>query len=212
MMLLLFDRRMAPTKRIPLMAGETAAREAVEEKRNQLLVKRERLFRLAWAVAGVAKEVDRELKDCVAAGRCLGVNVALPDWKNVHKTSLEEEMERATGFLYWARPEPPLDRYNNDDGLLRDILAHIDDYEARQVRASARKPTLRAIVLGRLDEAGVQGVKADKIRDYIENNYPGSFHPKTVGMTLHRLLKEGIARRDGRIWRRVAEDRQPPKR
>jgi hypothetical protein len=126
------------------MAGEAAAQEAIEEKRNQLVVKRERLFRLALAFAGVAKEVDRQLKDCVAAGRSIGVHVALPDWKNVHKTSLEEETERATGFLYWARPEPPLDRYDNDEDLLRDILAHIDDYEARHsqpARASREAAT-----------------------------------------------------------------------
>jgi len=197
------------------MASETAAqealREAIEEKRDQLVVKRERLFRLALAIAGVAKDVDEQLRDCVAAGRAMGFRVALPNWKNVHKTSLEQEMETATGFLNWMRPEQKLDRSEYDDSLLREIFEHLDDYEARQVRASTPKRTLREVVLRRLDDAGEQGVKANEIRDYVEDNYPDGFHQKTIGMTLYRLAKEGLARRDGRTWRRVGEDRQPPK-
>jgi hypothetical protein len=190
------------------MAIEAASmQQAIEEKRDLLVVERERLFRLALALAARAKEVDRELADCVAAGRAFGVDVALPDWQNVHKKGLEIEMERATGRLDWARPEQSLERLNLDHHLIWKILDHIELYEARQ-RKGVPRIRLREMVLSRLDAAGEQGVKADVIRAYVENYYLAGFHPKTVGMTLNRLSREGLAHRDGRIWRRVRQD--PP--
>jgi hypothetical protein len=189
------------------MAVEKASmQQAMEEKRDLLVVERERLFRLALALAARAKEVDRELADCVAAGRAFGVHVALPDWQNVHKKGLEIEMERATGRLDWARPEQSLERFNNDHEFIWQILDHMGAYEARQWKGVPRI-RVREMVLSRLDAAGEQGVKADAIRAYVEDYYPAGFHTKTVGMTLYRLSREGLAHRDGRVWRRVRQDR-----
>jgi hypothetical protein len=187
---------------------ETVTLESIIKKRDRLLVVRERLFRLEAALAAHAEAIDQELEDCAAAGRFLGESVALPNWKNVQKINLEEEMARVTGLIDWARPEPALDKYNNDHGLLSDILNYIDRYEARRVQRASRLP-LREFVLRRLDDAGEQGVKAGEIRDDAEKYYPNHFHPKSIGMTLYRLVRDGSAHRDGRIWRRVRQE--PPK-
>jgi hypothetical protein len=192
------------------MAADAASiQQALEGKRDLLVVERERLFRLASALAARAKEVDRDLEDCVAAGRSFGVRIALPDWQNVREKGLELEMERATGRLDWERPEQSLERFNNDHDLIWKILDHIEVYEARK-RNAAPKIRLREMVLSRLDEAGERGVQADIIRADLERYYPAGFHPKTVGMILCRLAKEGVAHRDGRIWRRVRQNRPPP--
>lgn len=62
------------------------------------------------------------------------------------------------------------------------------------------RPTIREIVLGRLQAAGDEGSKAAPIRDFLEREHGIKTHEKTVGMTLYRLLKAGLARRNGTTW------------
>lgn len=51
------------------------------------------------------------------------------------------------------------------------------------------------------------GVKsADILRAYKET-FGRDLHPKTVGMTLYRLKKDGLAQIDGHIWRAAAVSR-----
>jgi hypothetical protein len=61
-------------------------------------------------------------------------------------------------------------------------------------------PKVKDIVLDRLKAAGESGTKAAPIREYIVQTYGQEIHVKTVGMTLYRLLKEGVAHRKGIIW------------
>jgi hypothetical protein len=61
----------------------------------------------------------------------------------------------------------------------------------------ASMPTVREIALAQLRIAGDAGTRAAAIRDYIAQTYHHQVHEKTVGMTLYRLLKLGLARREG---------------
>jgi hypothetical protein len=61
-------------------------------------------------------------------------------------------------------------------------------------------PTIREIALMRLREAGNEGARAKTIREYVQSTYGVEIHEKTVGMTLYRLLKEGLVRREGHVW------------
>ena len=63
------------------------------------------VFRLKRAIDAYAQTVDRELRECVEAGRELGAKIALPIWENVWKTSLLEEMRRVCAVSEWTRPE-----------------------------------------------------------------------------------------------------------
>jgi len=74
--------------------------------------------------------------------------------------------------------------------------------ETDEAAAPAKQdiPTVREIVLAQLGAAGDAGVKAANIRKFIEETYSQTVHEKTVGMTLYRLSKDGLARRDGRTW------------
>jgi hypothetical protein len=67
---------------------------------------------------------------------------------------------------------------------------------------AVERPPVRSLVLERLLAVFPNGIKASEIRDYIQETYPasGELHEKTVGMTLYRLFKDGLARRDGRMW------------
>ncbi len=56
--------------------------------------------------------------------------------------------------------------------------------------------SIRELVLDRLKIAGSGGSDAATIRSAL----PQGLHEKTVGMTLYRLSKSGMARREGRTW------------
>lgn len=64
-------------------------------------------------------------------------------------------------------------------------------------------PNIRELVLDRLLAAGGAGTEAAPIKAYVEKTLKTSIHAKTVGMTLWRLSKSGLARREGRTWFRV---------
>jgi hypothetical protein len=71
---------------------------------------------------------------------------------------------------------------------------------AEEGAGSAAKPRVRDAVLGRLKLAGERGLKASDLRQYYENAFATTLHEKTIGMTLYRLSKEELVRRDGRTW------------
>jgi hypothetical protein len=187
---------------------KVAAIAEIMKRRDRLVVMRERLFQLTAATAARIKKVDGLLIDCAGAGRMFGVRIGLPDWNNVlampgHPFAdsldqeLKEEMESVSKNFNWKSPEQPLDRSNNDMGLLIDILATLDAW----VRSRpAPKRTLRQIVLERLEEAGPKGSKAAAICGYAKDNLQCDFSIKAVGMTLNRLAKDGRARRAGQVW------------
>lgn len=63
-------------------------------------------------------------------------------------------------------------------------------------RSARDRFTVRTIVIQKLREAGPAGTTAAEIRRAC-----GPAHPKTVGMTLFRLAKEGVCQRVGtRAW------------
>ena len=198
------------------MSNNKAAIAEIVNRRDQLVVMRERLFQLNAATAARTRRVEGLLIDCAAAGRVFGARIGLPDWNNVLATpghqfalslddELKQEMERVTNNIFWNSPESGLDRSNNDLILLHDLVATLDEW----VRSRpAPKRTLRHIVLERLEEAGPQGSKAAAIRDYARAHLQRDFNIKAVGMTLNRLAQEGRARRTGQVWFRVRQGLQ----
>lgn len=69
-----------------------------------------------------------------------------------------------------------------------------------------RKLPVRAAILEYLHAAGARGVKASEAKKYLADAHGITVHDKTPGMTLYRLLKDGLARREGRTWFAVAQD------
>jgi hypothetical protein len=72
----------------------------------------------------------------------------------------------------------------------------------RETVPETQRPPIKQIAVDRLLATGEAGLRASDIREYIERTYPSStaIHEKTVGMTLYRLLKEGLVRRKGHVW------------
>ena len=157
------------------MVGEkTGAIDHIVKFRDWLVVDRLRLFRLRRAIDAYAKKVDRQLLDCVEAGRVLGAKIDLPVWENVRKTSLEEEMRRVCAVAEWTRPEQSMQKSDHgslgfDDVLTFRIVNSVaecdrQEFHARQESWRTRRATLRQLVLERLRSAGREGSKAAPIR------------------------------------------------
>lgn len=66
--------------------------------------------------------------------------------------------------------------------------------------SSTDRPNIKAILLALLEAKGPEGDGATSLRTQIESIHPITLHEKTVGMTLYRLSKEGLVRRNGRTW------------
>jgi len=154
-------------------------------------------------ITAYLEEVDALLVDCVAAGRAFGVWVPLPDWSNVLKTSLDEEMARVERMLERGPWESGLEQSEKDQDLLCEIFERLDQWGFRPAH-SAPIPSLRHIVVERLQAAGEEGTTAADIRAHARGCVNVGFHQKTIGMTLNRLAKRGLVRREGRVWRWVS--------
>jgi hypothetical protein len=73
-------------------------------------------------------------------------------------------------------------------------------YPALPLPEPADDKSIRDLTLAELISAGTSGTTATAIRKQIERGRATQLHFKTVGMTLYRLSKEGLARREGRTW------------
>lgn len=78
-----------------------------------------------------------------------------------------------------------------DDDVADDVAPEI---------AETITPKVRDAVLDRLRLAGDSGLKATELRQYYENAFSTKLHEKTIGMTLYRLSKDAVVRREGRRW------------
>lgn len=62
------------------------------------------------------------------------------------------------------------------------------------------RPTVRDVSLNLLEGVGSVGMKAERIRDYLDRTHGLTVHEKTVGMTLYRLSRDGLVHRVGHTW------------
>ena len=61
-------------------------------------------------------------------------------------------------------------------------------------------PKIGDAILAFMRARGKAGVKASEVRDHLKSDYGIDTHEKTPGMTLYRLSKDGLVRRENRIW------------
>ncbi len=72
--------------------------------------------------------------------------------------------------------------------------------------AEGKAVSIREAVLAYLRTMGEKGAKAAQVREHLAFAHGLNVHEKTPGMTLYRLLKDGLVRREGRIWFAEVQD------
>ena len=86
---------------------------------------------------------------------------------------------------------------NKDDA--DDTSTDTDPSSSEEGIGSEEAPKIRELVIERLKISGDAGAKVGEIKAFIASQGIET-HEKTAGMTLYRLSKEGLVRRDGRTW------------
>jgi hypothetical protein len=66
--------------------------------------------------------------------------------------------------------------------------------------AEGDAPRVKDVVLERLQLSFPNGLRASDLRQYYDTAFLTTLHEKTIGMTLYRLSKDELVRREGRLW------------
>ena len=175
-------------------AIDRIAIDHIVKLRDRLVVERLRLFRLKRAIDAYAQTVDRELLECVEAGRELGEKIALPIWENVWKTSLLEEMRRVCAVSEWTRHVP---RWGGARRLRTSRLSRAPGKPARP-KAYPSPTCVGSTAIG-------WSRRLESRPDPSPRQTNSGTRLPWQGMTLNRLAKQGLAkqglaRRKGHVW------------
>jgi hypothetical protein len=183
-----------------------AAREAIIAKRDRLLALRIDLMERRRDLLVQLRRADRELADCRAAARLFDLEIEFPDEEERVLSSAEREArarveatrrEIESRLAYSTRMAVPA-----PVAQIVDVGSLPVAFSSGEVIASpkAPRPAIKDVVLEQLREAVPAGRKAAELREYIERTYGESIHEKTVGMTLYRLSRDKLVRREGHTW------------
>lgn len=157
-------------------------RAIVEEKRKEL--------------TQTSLELDRRRTMALNTFTVLGFDVSDNDlWTHVRRAMGEEAWAEAFVLAGRQPAKKPEEVQEADKADAEGAVEATSDIQPKD-----GIPTVREIVLSQLAAATDKGAKAADIRKFIEQTYNQVVHEKTVGMTLYRLSKDGLARREGRIW------------
>lgn len=162
------------------------AKTAIEEKQKALAIE--------------YAEVEKRRISALNAFGAFGFELADPHvWDRVKEAMGDEAYNQ--GFVLAGRGQA---KKENDSETSSDTNGRQSEEGEASVSVSTlieeNAPTIRNIVIAQLASAGEAGAKAADIRKFIEQTYNQTVHEKTVGMTLYRLSKDGLARRDGHTW------------
>jgi hypothetical protein len=169
-------------------------------ERDELLLARQKTRQSLASLELQDRVLERGLADRSAAARVFGHKVGYPtdprDYESMEK--LQIAMAKLRGGKLWVPGETVPDPEFS-------IKAATVPAEPRQQGAAPElalgdRPRIRDRVLEQLKTMGSEGAKAAALRSYLEAAHGIKTHEKTVGMTLYRLLREGLVRRDGRTW------------
>jgi hypothetical protein len=85
------------------------------------------------------------------------------------------------------------------------LLEHMGGGEPRAEKATRSAVPIRIAVLEYLRSLE-GGATARQVRQHLLSAHGIETHEKTPGMTLYRLMKDGLARREGRTWHATANE------
>jgi hypothetical protein len=158
------------------------ALEAIADKRRGLEEQHAEVRALIQDEMKRLRSIERELEDCDAASRLFGQH---------------ESREDAEEFIDDGKPKvTPLRELGGAPSPLTQTVPSL-------------KPSFKEAAIEFLQKVYPRGLKATHIRALAQSHYGIGAHEKTAGMTLYRLKKEGLVRRNGLYWYFMAPERHP---
>ncbi len=157
------------------------ALEAIADKRRGLEKQHAEVRALIQDEMKRLRSIERELEDCDAASRLFGQHEAADD---------------ASEF---TGGQPKMTSPRELGGALSPSTQTVPSL----------KPSFKEAAIEFLQKVYPRGLKATHIRALAQSHYGLTAHEKTAGMTLYRLKKEGLVRRNGLYWYFMAPERHP---
>jgi hypothetical protein len=168
--------------------------EALQEKATELVEERTTVRRRLLENAMRDQQIERDINGCAAGARALGHELVSPQ-------ALPPNPQRGPGLQQFIAGRNSL--VSAYASLKADFDIADDESTAEPAEPDGDRPEMPRIadiIVERLNTAGGDGSKAADIRRYISRKYDADIHEKTVGMTLYRLQKDGVVRREGHTW------------
>ncbi len=156
------------------------ALEAIADKRRGLEKQHAEVRAFIQNEMKRLRSIERELEDCDAASRLFGQHEAA------------EDANEGT-----AGGEPKITSPRELGGALSPSTQTLPTL----------KPSFKEAAIEFLQKVYPRGLKATHIRALAQSHYGITAHEKTAGMTLYRLKKEGLVRRNGFYWYSMAPER-----
>ena len=158
------------------------ALEAITDKRRGLEKQHGEVRALIQNEMKRLRSIERELEDCDAASRLFG-----------HHEAADGASEFTAGGQ--SKMTPPRQLGGTPSPLTQTV--------------PSLKPSFKEAAIEFLQKVYPRGLKATHIRALVQSHYGIAAHEKTAGMTLYRLKKEGLVRRNGFYWYSMAAERHP---
>lgn len=151
-------------------------------------------------------ELERDVAGCIAGVKALGGELTFPPNQEFSAPPVSNAFNQFVASRnaiaqHYNTLRGPYGISSEDDNIDSDI--NVSD-------ARANMPRIADIIMDRLNIAGPSGSKSAGIRQFILDTYDADIHDKTVSMTLNRLLKEGLVRREGHIWFSASAEAKNP--
>jgi hypothetical protein len=198
-------------------AARNAAEAVIIAKRDLLTTERANLLERRSEILARLRKVHQEIADCRAAARLFSLDIDFPadDPADAQREALiigqhDMVMRRARELAAAAQRAESTVEGSVQSAVKRGELSAASVSAPAEMPLSpltgtmtstlGSRPALREILLEQLKLAGSEGSKAALLRDYFQRSYGAVIHEKTVGMTLYRLLKDGLVHRDGHTW------------
>jgi hypothetical protein len=187
---------------------EAIAAEWTAARDEKIAIQQQRL-----KLAEREREIDRKMADCEAAARVFRVSNPFADAGLTAETSVPNLAVRT--FRKWfgrngADPDA------TPEVITAELVSFPSEIDPQILAADERisevieqlmtmsqpapRPAIRDIVMDQLKAAGGAGTRTALILNHIETTFGDDVSAKAVGMTLNRLQKEGLARREGHTW------------
>jgi hypothetical protein len=180
-------------REIALSDANKIAVDALQQRAIELIAERKNVRRRLLGDSIRDQQIDRDLNGCVAGARALESELTLPPntFANPPIQAQLNAFVQSRNAIAAAAPQ-----LGPEFGL--ESGGPVD--EGDEAELQPEMPRSADIIVDRLTVAGTDGSKAAEIRRFILNTYDADIHEKTVGMTLYRLQKDGVVRRDGHVW------------